>query len=165
MSVYNTRNIGVMEYDVNGNLIKTWSTISQVSKELKCCRHRIAKAIDQPKIINNRIWKSIPDPDLNGELWKDISQLARISNKGRFWSKNGRKHYGTKKSNYLSVFSGKKHYYVHRLVAIHFLEEPATDQTQVDHIDGNSLNNKVENLEWVTPSQNLVRMHQRKRNQ
>ncbi len=42
---------------------------------------------------------------------------------------------------------------VHRLVAIAYLSEKF-NSPQVNHIDGNKLNNSIDNLEWVTNQQN-----------
>ena len=45
--------------------------------------------------------------------------------------------------------------YVHRLVAEHFIENKL-NKPQVNHIDGNSLNNFLINLEWVSNSENQI---------
>lgn len=51
-------------------------------------------------------------------------------------------------------FTVTKH--IHRLVAEAFIEKPDDSKCWVDHIDGNRSNNSVENLRWVTPSENCM---------
>ena len=44
---------------------------------------------------------------------------------------------------------------IHRLVAEAFLPPKPTPAHEINHKDGNKTNNRVENLEWVTKSQNI----------
>jgi DNA primase catalytic subunit len=66
-------------------------------------------------------------------------------------NKNG-KHY---KRVTLSKNNIQKRFTVHRLVAIHFLENKDNKKC-VNHIDGNPENNNVFNLEWATHSENEI---------
>lgn len=65
--------------------------------------------------------------------------------------------YQNKSGYFLVKLSGRDggHILLHRLVAQCWLDEPSKDDLQVNHIDGNKGNNSVENLEWVTPSENV----------
>jgi hypothetical protein len=47
-----------------------------------------------------------------------------------------------------------KYFSCHRLVAIHYIPNPE-NKSDVDHIDGNPLNNNVNNLRWTTHLENM----------
>lgn len=55
---------------------------------------------------------------------------------------------------YLSYNGIKKRHYAHRLVAQAYIPNP-DNLNEVNHKDGNKMNNSVDNLEWVTHAQNI----------
>ena len=116
-------------------------------------------------------WKTIPGYEnlYQASAYGEIRSLDRsVKGKdGRYSFKSGRvlkKQIGndgyyhvniSDKDNNLKLWS------VHRLVALAFLDNP-DNKPQVNHVDGDKLNNNVENLEWATASENMCHARDRK---
>lgn len=101
------------------------------------------------------------------EIWKDIEGfegLYQVSNLGRVRSfhnwrgtKNRILKQNTDRGGYLWVrlSKNKKSYFklIHRLVANTFIPNPENKKT-VNHKNGDKLDNRTKNLEWLTQSEN-----------
>lgn len=100
------------------------------------------------------------------EIWKDVvgyEGLYQVSNTGKVksidWNHSGvaKELTAYEQRGYKLVGiqrNGTRHnYLVHRLVATAFIDNPE-GKPDVNHIDGKKDNNCVDNLEWVTKSEN-----------
>jgi hypothetical protein len=93
---------------------------------------------------------------------KDFPNYA-ITKCGKVWSKNYNKFMTIQvKNGYgkvnLRANGTTKQKFVHRLVALAYLSN-TYNKKEVNHKDGNKLNNHVNNLEWSTPSENSKHAH------
>lgn len=101
-------------------------------------------------VTMNRIIKHVKDDFYQCNLTGNIP----VNRNGQILDKRGNKTYGIKSMYYVTILNGKQ-IPIHRIVAITFLDLPKNYQElDVNHIDGNKLNNEISNLEWCTRSEN-----------
>lgn len=100
-------------------------------------------------------WRSVPD-------WpyevSNLGQVRRVPNGRRRPSGRALKP-GIQRGYEKVVLSDeprRRTYSVHQLVARAFIGPPPTPKHQINHLDGHKDNNRVQNLEWVTLSQNVL---------
>jgi hypothetical protein len=105
-------------------------------------------------------WRSIPEFD-----GYQVSSLGRVKSTDRFCGDRP----GVTKGKILKPFRNKRGYLevnlyknskstakiIHRLAAKAFISNDF-NKPQVNHIDGNKLNNKISNLEWMSNSENQL---------
>ncbi|CAE7237227.1 yosQ [Symbiodinium sp. CCMP2456] len=112
-------------------------------------------------------------PGCSAEQWKqaihpktgETIKATMVSTLGRIF-KSGRTSFGTLHRSGYYVTNGKAGWFsVHRLIAATFLGPPSSMCLQVNHIDGNRSNNSCSNLEYVTPSENVLHALSRRRDE
>ena len=91
----------------------------------------------------------------------EIKDYYTVTSEGKFYSDNSglmktRSKPGTEYQliNFQTIDGKKKTFRAHRLVLMAFNPINNSDELEVNHIDGNKLNNNLSNLEWVTTSEN-----------
>lgn len=83
----------------------------------------------------------------DGQVWSELSN--------RFLSTSLDKD-GYEKVRLMSVDNQRHRYSIHRIVLENFFPVIDMEILQVNHKDGNKLNNSLLNLEWVTCQENII---------
>ncbi len=155
----------VLQYTDDGKFIKRFESAKIASEETNVSISTIRKCIYEKKSSKGFRWEyeiEIIHQDVNLTDFIDIPEFERymINRCGKIYSKfshrlltpiideeEGYETIGLRKNKISHKI------YVHRLVALTFIENPH-NLPFVNHMNGKKGDNRVENLEWITPSNN-----------
>ena len=158
----------VCQYDTQGNLVRIWNKIKAAKRAEQASRRaRVARGLKRSKISDvcrgqretaaGFIWRyyieHIPD-----EIWVPSPyqnlEITYVSSYGRIIRTNGDITSGFENNGYVMIgtYENFSHKYiekrVHRIVDAAFFG--INDELEVNHKDGNKLNNHVNNLEFCS---------------
>lgn len=148
---------------------RTWETcasISLASKQLGICNSTVRRCCQGLSSLSGLEiqFQDVGQTALDGEEWRPMldpisfSEVPgrRVSSLGRITSQRGSIYKGSlnEVGYYKTQILSQKHF-VHRLVALSFLGRPPPDRPFVNHKDLDKGNNEIENLEYVSRSENM----------
>lgn len=158
----------VVQYNLDMTEVKIWPSVSQLIEALKVTRYIINKACTEGTSLKEFYWRYVTDIPIEGEIWKPLTIRGyniEASSAGRVKTAAGNITYGHEvNSGYRAMHIGNKIITIvtHRIVCMAFKPIPGFENyedyeaLQVNHIDYDRRNNEVENLEWITPSENML---------
>lgn len=134
-------------------------SIAEISRVLGFSRSKITRLAKVEGLIKSE--KYIKEKDELEVYLESPLDIYFITNKGRLVNSKTNNVVKSKICSHgyervtLQVNHIKYDRYIHRLLAIAFIENPL-DKPHVNHKDGNKSNNDLSNLEWVTEKENSI---------
>jgi len=167
---------GVSQYTVDGIFIRNYASLLEAEKDTGIGNgfiSNICRGVRGKKTAGGYIWKYtsyIPttEPVPEGKILSEYPNYI-ITNDGRVYNSQRNKYLVPAKNEggymYLTLSDGKKqvklinskkrvNFGIHRLVATLYLDNP-NNYLEVNHIDFDKTNNNVDNLEWISHSDNM----------
>lgn len=118
----------------------------------------------KPIVVKDEVWKDVPGLEglYQASTHGRVKSMDRIIRTGWGYKEILRKgkitlgfktSYGYRKVNITSTPKSTKATYLHRIIAMTFIEN-INNKPFINHINGIKDDNRVQNLEWVTQSEN-----------
>ena len=155
----------VYQYTLDNVFIREYNSPIDVENETGIPRTRILYVCEgKARKTGGYIWKysdeyTATQPMPEGKTMTEYPNYI-ITNDGKIYNSQRKRFLCLKKhvNGYIGIAltsydNKRKNFYAHRLVALLFIDNP-NNYPEVNHIDFDKTNNKIENLEWISPSGN-----------
>lgn len=162
--VFKRKGKPVYQLDLNGTIIQRWESLTEAANHFGIHNINITRACQNPNYTSAGYkWRYCEDNfPYEGEEWRDVPypeyKSLKASSFGRIMHQSGEINSGNILGEYLVISTNelstnrKVSLRVNRLVAAAF--HGRDDSRQVNHKDGNKINNRPENLEYMTNQEN-----------
>lgn len=170
--LYSPYTRSVLQFSLENTFIREFESMTEAALVTGCHRRAIDKCCKgENKTAKGFVWRMKHDNTLC-----DISEARPINEFPQYLINPSGNVFSlrTKRSLKLQVNASgytwvqlscnhtKKNYYIHQLVATHFIDNPHR-KPYVNHKDGIKTNNEISNLEWVTHSENILHYYEKLR--
>lgn len=155
----------VYQYTLDNVFIREYNSPLDVENEMGIPRTRILDVCEgRTRKTGGYIWKysdeyTATQPIPEGKTMTEYPNYI-ITNDGKIYNSQRKRFLSLKKhvNGYIGIAltsydNKRKNFYAHRLVALLFVDNP-NNYPEVNHIDFDKTNNKIENLEWISRSGN-----------
>lgn len=146
---------------IDGNKLNNQLTNLEIISSSENLQHAYINNLKKPNNKKCILYQK----DLPNEIWKTINGFEdyEVSNYGRVKSLKYKHPIILRQDircGYKSVVLSKngktQHFTVHNLVYFNFYSTSKDNNKVIDHVDGNKFNNKLENLRYVSQSENII---------
>lgn len=154
----------VDQYTMDGKYIKTWNSAQEASSAMTGSESGGTFIGDLCHGIYKNgygfTWKYTPIENITGEIWKKIPDINGYyaSNLGRIKKDNSNNEElltGSICGKYHHVCIRKQYYQTHILICCTFNGKKPQSNYDVNHKNGNTLDNCSSNLEWISHGDNM----------
>lgn len=154
----------VLQYTLGGEFVEEFEGLKDAAKSVGCSSQNIGDVCrGKTETAFGFMWRNKDEKESEPEEdpyedWVELEGIPgyKISDQGDVYSIRSKRLLKPWKDGdrRMVQLTGRKKYFVYRLVALAYLPNPHNHPI-VNHIDGNSLNDCVSNLEWCTKSHDV----------